>query len=862
VRALAAVMLLAATAVALPNSAGKLRFDIPSQGLDDALREFSRQAKHHLLYPSDIIGADLRRGLRGYYTVEEGLAQLLDQTDLEFVVDGHGSVAIRRRTRAVKTEQPPIVVSAPEHAAEIPAQDSWRSVSIAEVIVTARRREESLQQVPLAVTSIDADEIEARGIQSTEDLNARAPGVAVNGGNFFGRTNGAFRVRGVPGVAVYVDGVVRSGSAGLLMNVVEVERLEVLRGPQGTTFGKNAIGGAIQYVTRKPREEQGLRIKATTGSANRTDLLVDMDLPFSETLLSKLTAATLNRDGYVDSVEGDFSFGDQSDRVLRADLLWRPNEHFDALLIGEHAVQKSNGTPGVIWQLNPVCPSDQPPSNFVGAVPNSACIYEAVGMPIDPAWTYGASEQWQSAANRPVRQNSYVSSGGTLELNWDASERLHMKSISGYRQIDSYVGHDFDGTPYHLYQAFSAQDRQELSEELQLLYSGERLTGTNGVYYYADRTWSSRQNWVANELRFDPWRSARQALGGRYAAYDPLIIDSLTEARSEGWAVFTEWTARLTSKLSVSLGARYTRDEIAQSTYWPHQPLAELCCAPTRALSPDGPKLANNSGRATFDEVSPRISIQYRWSPDVMTYFTRSSGFSAGGFSGGNVPYLPNGGFAPFGPETLVSNEVGVRADLLARRLRLNATWFDGEYENVQITEELQEAPGFPVTTNAGEGRIRGVELEGAWNVTKHLTLQYGASWLHTEFTKVGRARNLEIGSEFAYAPGFAYSIGAQYDWSLPAGSALSARFDYGWQDRVFTQSDINTRSLQRAYGVGNARLSYRDARNRWELSLFASNLFNEFYRINGFFLPADQIDTGTPARPREWGLSVRYATN
>ncbi|GFE85298.1 TonB-dependent receptor domain-containing protein [Steroidobacter agaridevorans] len=860
-RALAAVMLLAVSSVGFPDSAGKLRFDIPSQSLDDALREFSRQAKQHLLYPSDVIGADLRRGLRGYYTVEEGLAQLLDQTDLEFVVDGHGSVAIRRRTRAVKAEQPTLV-SATADAHDPVAEDIWRSVSIAEVIVTARRRQESLQQVPLAVTSIDADEIEARGIQSTEDLNARAPGVAVNGGNFFGRTSGAFRVRGVPGVAVYVDGVVRSGSAGLLMNVVEIERLEVLRGPQGTTFGKNAIGGAIQYVTRKPREEQGLRIKATTGSANRTDLLVDMDLPLSETLLSKFTAATLNRDGYVDSIDGDFSFGDQRDRVLRADLLWRPNEAFNALLIGEYAVQKSNGTPGVTWQLNPVCPGDQLPRNFVGPVPNSTCIYEAVGMPIDPAWLYGASEQWKSAANRPIRQNSLVSSGATLELNWDVNERLHAKSISGYREIDSYVGHDFDGTPYHLYQAFSAADRQELSEELQLLYNGERLTGTSGIYYYADRNWSRRQNWVANELRFDPYLSARQALGDQYAAYDPMIIDSLTEARSEGWAAFAEWTARLTGKLSVSVGARYTQDDITQNYYRPRQPLAEECCTPTRSLRPNGPKLEDNSGSATFDEVSPRISIQYRWSPDLMTYFTRASGFSAGGFSGGNVPFLPNGGFLPFGPETLISNEIGIRADLLDRRLRLNATLFDGEYDDVQITEELQEAPGFPVTTNAGEGRIRGLELEGAWNITKQLTLQYGASWLHTEFTEVGRAKNLELGSEFAYAPEFAYSIGAQYDWSLPAGSALSARFDYGWQDRVFTQSDINTRSRQRAYGVGNARLSYRDARNRWEVSLFGSNLFNEFYRINGFFLPADQIDTGTPGRPREWGLSVRYATN
>jgi iron complex outermembrane receptor protein len=840
----------------------KLRFDIAPQSLNDALREFSRQARQHLLYPSEIVGVDLKRGLRGYYTVEEGLAQLLDKTDLEFVVDGRGSVAIRRRPRAIRPELASIPAGPVEAAQSETSAAAWSDVSIAEVIVTARRRQESLQQVPLAVTSIGADEIETRGIQTIEDLNASVPGVAVNGGNFFGRSSGAFRVRGVPGVAVYVDGVVRSGAAGLLMNVVEVERLEVLRGPQGTTFGKNAIGGAIQYITRKPREESGLRIKATAGSSDRSDLVVNLDMPLSETVLTKLTAATINRDGYVDSTTGNFAFGDQQDQVLRGDLLWRPNERFEALFIGEYAEQNSNGTPATVWQLNPVCPGGTLPQNFVGTVPNSVCIYESVGLPIDPAWAYGASEHWKTAASAPVRGNQYDSTGGTLEMNWSISDTLRAKSITGYRQIDGAFEHDFDGTPYHLYQAFSSSYRQESSEELQLLYSGKRLTGTNGLYYYTDRNWSSRQNWVANELRFDPALSARRALGGHYAAYDPLIIDSLTEARSSGWAIFSEWTARLTSRWSVSAGMRYTRDDIMQASYNPARPLAEACCAANTSLRPDGAKLANQSGEAIFDELSPRVSIQYRWTPDVMLYFTRSSGFGAGGFSGGNVPFLPNGGFTTFGPETLTSNELGVRADLFDRRLRLNATGFSGKYDDIQITEELQEAPGFPVTTNAGEANIRGVELEGALTLGKRLTLQYSASWLHTAFKDIGRAQNLVLNSEFAYAPKYSYAVGGQYEWPLADASALTFWLDYSWQDRVLTQLDINTQSVQRAYAVGNARVSYRDARNRWEVSLFANNLFNEFYRINGFFLPADQIDTGTPARPREWGLSVRYATH
>ena len=211
-----------------PAPGEKVRFDIPRQPLSSALHEFSRQSGHQLLYPSEIVQKDLQRALFGYYTVEEGLAHLLQDSGLEFVIDGEGSVALRRERLAL-LPAPPRFAPPPEQSAAGAIDTS--DVAIAEVIVQARRRDENLQQVPVAVTALDSDEIEVRSIQNTEDLNARVPGVAVNGGNFFGRATGAFRVRGIPGVAFYVDGVVRSSAEGLLMNIVDAERVEVLRGP-------------------------------------------------------------------------------------------------------------------------------------------------------------------------------------------------------------------------------------------------------------------------------------------------------------------------------------------------------------------------------------------------------------------------------------------------------------------------------------------------------------------------------------------------------------------------------------------------------------------------------------------------------
>jgi iron complex outermembrane receptor protein len=842
-----------------PAPGEKVRFDIPRQPLSSALHEFSRQSRHQLLYPSEIVQKDLPRALFGYYTVEEGLAHLLQDSGLEFVMDGQGSVAVRRERRSLLPELPvPSAPSATVHS--VAGQPESSDVAIAEVIVQARRRDENLQQVPVAVTALDADEIEVRNIQSTEDLNGRAPGVAVNGGNFFGRATGAFRVRGIPGVAFYVDGVVRSSAEGLLMNVVDLERMEMLRGPQGTTFGKNAIGGAVQYITQRPREETQAKFKTTLGSMSRKDLTATLDLPLAPTLFSKVAVATLNRDGYMDSTTTGASLGDQEDRVARFDLLWRPSERFDALFIAEYVEQDTNGTPATVWELNPVCPGDAVPGNFVGAVPNSLCVYRAVGAPIKDEWLYGAREQWKTAASAGAG-NSYTSLGGVIQLDWRLSDRLQLKSISGYRELEAFRDHDFDGTPYALYQAFSAAKRDETSQELQLLYSDSRLSGTTGLYYYADEHWGTRQNWVANELRFEPFTSLRNALGGDFASYVPPLINSLMQNRSEGWAIFSEWTYRLTDKLSLSAGARYNNDDIAQATYPPAYVLPERCCTPTRSTRPAGPALPGQSGSATFTQLSPRFSAQYQWTPAVMTYYTYSQGFGAGGFTGGNVFFLPNGGFASYGPETLTNHEIGVRTDLFARRLRLNATVFSGDYDDIQVAEEVQQTPGFVLTRNAGEARIEGVEIEGALSPNRQLALNFSASWLDAAYTSIGNAKNLRIDSPLAYAPRFAYSVGAQYEWNLPGGAALTARADYVWQDDVYSAPDINTRTFQPAYGVANARVAFADASGHWEVSLMGTNVLNQFYRLTGFFLPADQIEIGTPARPREWSLSVRYAT-
>lgn len=833
-------------------------FEIDSQSLGAALAAFARQSGLQLVYYSELANRQWSPPLNGTYTANDALTLLLAGSGLSFALLDERTVVIEPALPATadspEPQQPP---PGPPRVAALPVPPV---AAAEEVIVTARRREENLQEVPIAVTVLRMEQLAARNIDNTEALNHQIPNVAVAGGNFFGRQSGVFRMRGIPGVAIYVDGVVQGGGAGALQNVVELERIEVLRGPQGTLFGKNAVGGAIQYLSQKPRDQFSGRLKTTVGAHDRLDVTANVDLPLNRELLTKVTFASLSRDGYLPSTTVPRSFGSQDDTVGRLVLSWLPAASFQLYAYGEYTRQQTNGNPSTIWSLNPVCAGAPLPANFLGSVPNNPCVYEAAGLPIREAWIYGAREERRTASDYlgPDLETE------TRSLKTDASLAISplwsLRFIAGYREIDSAGYADFDGTPYKLFDGFNYGERRERSTELQALYTGERLRGTTGLYYYNDQTRGRRMNWLANDLHV----GVNPALNAAARAYFPQfdtpgnagssVVNGLTHAGSEGWAVFAEWSYLLDARWSLTAGTRYNVDRIRTAAYPTRDALGVRCCIPSLNVDAGGPAIQNQSGAATFTEFSPRVSLQYQWTPRLMGYFTYSEGFGAGGFTGGNIPDQPDGGFGSFGPELLTNYEAGFRSDLLGGRLRFNLSLFHGEYDNIQVSEEV--IPRFPTTTNAGAGEIQGIEIEGIWSPTRALAFNYGFGWLDTAYTDLGLVTNIRRDSAFAYAPRYSYTFGAQYQWQTRGGGQLTVRGDYGWQDDVIATLDINTGSAIPDYGLATARVSWQAPSGKWDLALSATNLFDEYYRINGFFIPADQMDNGTLGRPREWALT------
>lgn len=251
--------------------------------------------------------------------------------------------------------------------------------------------------------------------------------------------------------------------------------------------------------------------------------------------------------------------------------------------------------------------------------------------------------------------------------------------------------------------------------------------------------------------------------------------------------------------------------------------------------------------------------MQYQFTDSIMAYITGAQGFNAGGVNSRFDSTLPNNGLASYDGEVLTNYEVGVRSDLFENRLRLNATYFTGVWDNIHVGEVL--TPGTTLTTNAGEADISGLEIEGIWRASDSFAVNFTLNTLNTEYTDVGLATTIQVGDEFPYAPDSGYSVGLQWNNDLSGGGSIMARFDYGWIDDVVTFRDRRFHwpsSANVAYGLSNGRITYTPPAGNWDIAFLATNLGNEYYRQGGFPAVLAGVDQGVVGRPREFGVTIR----
>ncbi|MEQ1579403.1 MAG: TonB-dependent receptor plug domain-containing protein, partial [Steroidobacteraceae bacterium] len=324
------------------------------------------------------------------------------------------------------------------------------SQAVEEVLVTARRREESLQDVPIAISAFGGDALEEKGVQRIENMNAVAPNLSVMGGVNTGESQASFRVRGLPGVAVYIDGVNQATTDGLLTtSVVEVERIEVLRGPQGTLFGNASLGGAVHYVTKAPGDKYAGKVEASLGSFARRDVQASFDIPISDTFKTKFTGASQRREGFVRSVLSDTRYGDVNDELYRADFLWTPTSSLRFRYNVESSITDRNGPGRVVAELAP--------ENFatvggrrISTYPLSG-VYAAVGIAYNPqsivsGYPGGALGEYDSKLTTAKRGFTVDQVRHTLDATWNINDTFTVRSITGYKDLRRFTQTDLDGS--------------------------------------------------------------------------------------------------------------------------------------------------------------------------------------------------------------------------------------------------------------------------------------------------------------------------------------------------------------------------------------------------------------------------------
>lgn len=703
----------------------------------------------------------------------------------------------------------------------IPASSAHAAV-LEEVTVTARRRVESLQETPLSVVALSSEALEQQNVNDLSALDVKFPNVAAGGSGGLGGSNASFFIRGIgtdrnavnqeTAIALYVDDTYYGRTDGALLSVLDVEGIEVSRGPQGTLFGRSATGGAIRYKTKKPEDEFGGKIQLNLGTDNRRDVKAVLNAPINDDMAVRFTAASLNQDGYVKGALSGIDYGDTNSDLIRAQLRWDLSPDVEVLASVDYTRMDTNGAPSILVGVNTGAP-------FVLAEASNG--FDAGSVPVgDYATSYQTGKNFYKSQNE----------GANLSVKWALSEEIDFQSSTSIRQIDVEGAYDTDATPAALFEQDFERDIEMFSQEFQFSGSADYMEWVAGVFYYREEATDNRL--VLVTANSTPNRSSTRIV-------DPYTVDS--------YAVFGQASFDLAEQWSLTAGARYTYDDKSISA--------------NELRGSGAARLLNNVERSkTWGNVSGRLSLDYQASDDVFFFGSYARGFRSGGFNDrirtdtGPANFY---GITDFDQETLDMFELGMRSDLFESQLRLNITAFYGQYTDMQISSLL---PGTTrnVIQNIGESRLFGLESEVTFALNEVVTLDASFGWLEAEYTKIDLpSAAVSTNSEFGRAPKRSYSLGISADWDT-----IVARIDYGWKDDFRSVVPDANIIQQQAYGLLSANLSYQPDDSQWKLALYGSNLTDEEYLVSGISLLGSNptgIAQVEPGRGRELGIKINW---
>ena len=742
---------------------------------------------------------------------------------------------------------------APSASAPAPAGEG-----LGDIVVTAQRREQRLQDTPVSVTVLSANGLESRGITNLAGVSNFAPNLELHptnrpagGGSSFagyirGVGTGDFQFPTDPGIGVYVDDVYLARSVGGLLSLEDIARVEVLKGPQGTLYGRNTIGGAINVVTTEPLLTGDMtgQLRGRVGTYGRVDGSVSINAPLiDDTLGAKLSVSYLTDRGYGTRLTDGAHYASENRFIVRGGIKWQITPGVTFKLNADYTRQRQNPPSGYEIAFVPSGPTvakiaryNQYAAPYLNAslgLPTGT-IYDGRFVSPDPYHIYSQQAQ----------QDDSDIGGVSGIFTIDVAPNVTLKSITAWRNVDALINVDGDQTPYPLQQSRTKLYDNQYSEELQL--GGTALDG--------------RLNVLIGGYLFREKGNSSVYTNSFSGIYEALIAAKLTPTaadvgdtyttffdQADSQAIFSQETLKLTDTLSLTVGGRFNHDRKRYATSVTRPQNGTIAVPLSTAV-------------ANWNSFTPKVGVDWKPVRDVLLYASYAKGFKSGGFGASTVASTPT---PEYNPERLTSYEAGAKTSWLNNRLTLNVAGFYSQYRDIQLTVQSVDAvtnANLRTTRNAGASNIKGFEFEASAIPMTGLNLNLGVGYVDAKFdtlTAAAITSGFVLDSRVPQIPDWSINGGVEYRFT--AGGRWTLRADGSYKGSQFLTAADPT-SYQSPYALLNARVAWRpDALNGVELAVEGTNLTDNIHDYYKATLPPTGQYVAIPDRPREVFVSARF---
>lgn len=736
-----------------------------------------------------------------------------------------------------------LALSAGVAAAQTSAQDS---TAIEEIVVTAQKRAENLQDVPVSVTALTSDALAARGVNNVLALNNLAPGMRISAAD--AAANPKIYIRGVglsdfnpnasSGVGVYVDGVYIGSPLAQMAGFFDLAQVEVLRGPQGTLYGRNTNGGAINITTKRPSQTFGADASLEYGSFNAVTADLGVGGPIvADKLAFRVAAQYVKDDGYTYNRVTGHDLNAADHWAGRLSLLYTPSEDFELLTQANRYVNRGDATAPAHRALFPATAAAAGPDGFCapGAYASGQCA-DLLG--------YADTDNNTRAVDANLEGKDKVDLfGASSQATWRLGG-VSLVSVTAWQWAHRNDLENTDASPLQMVEINYRSRQHQFTQELRLQSNdaSARLNWVLGAYYMDEKVQDNTRQDVLRDLRplfMTPENPTGLSLENSVATFGYPYTQ-----KTKGYAVFGQADYKLTDRLTGTVGLRWSADDKSMDY---------------RSQAEDGLIVILTSKQSkTFSAVSGRLGLRYELSDDANVYATYNRGYKSGGFFGGLATTA--GEMEPYDNETLDAYELGLKSEFFDRRVRLNASAFYYDYKNQQVfAQTTRNGLTVLVLDNAANSKVYGGEAEITARPIQPLTLTAGVSLLHAKYGDYFTEGKDFTGNWLPQSPKVTFNAAATWVAPLKNGASIVANVDANYSSKVYFDNSNADRLSQDAVWIAGAQLSWRSPDQKIEAGAFARNLFDKTYTVAISNIDSLGVDLLSYNRPRSLGVFLRY---